>query len=70
MFSALQADLSSNKFTGKIPAAFMQSAELVYLNVSRNQLQGVEAIDSLSTPSLVTLDASHNSIAGGWAFQL
>jgi hypothetical protein len=60
----LQADFSSNNFTGKIPSAFIQSDGLVYLNVSRNQLDGIEAAAAWSTPALVTIDMSHNNIAG------
>lgn len=62
----LQADFSSNKFTGKIPSAFIQSDGLVYLNVSRNQLDGIDAVNAWSTPALVTFDASQNNIAGLW----
>uniref|UniRef100_A0A383WD12 Malectin-like domain-containing protein n=1 Tax=Tetradesmus obliquus TaxID=3088 RepID=A0A383WD12_TETOB len=58
------ADFSSNKFTGGIPSAFSQSEGLVYLNVSRNQLDGIEAAGAWSTPVLVTLDISNNNIAG------
>ncbi|KAF6253460.1 hypothetical protein COO60DRAFT_419479 [Scenedesmus sp. NREL 46B-D3] len=58
------ADFSNNSFTEKIPSAFSQSEGLVYLNVSRNQLDGIEAAAAWSTPSLVTLDMSHNNIAG------
>lgn len=66
----LQADFSSNKFTGKIPSAFSQSEGLVYLNVSRNQLDGIEAAGAWSTPVLVTLDISNNNIAGEGCWRL
>lgn len=59
-----QADLSSNMFSGPIPSALSQSAQLVYLNVSNNHLTGIEAPDAWSTPALLTLDASYNSIEG------
>jgi len=59
-----QADLSSNMFSGPIPSALSQSAQLVYLNVSNNHLTDIEAPDAWSTPALLTLDASYNSIEG------
>jgi hypothetical protein len=61
---AVQADLSSNMFSGPIPAVMSQSAVLVYLNVSNNQLSGIEAPEAWSTPALMTLDASYNQIQG------
>lgn len=61
----LQADLSSNMFDGPIPAVLSQSSQLVYLNVSNNQLSGIESADAWSTPALMTLDASYNQISGG-----
>lgn len=59
-----QADLSSNAFSGAIPAVLSQSAQLVYLNVSNNQLTGIESAEQWSTPALMTLDASYNQIEG------
>jgi Leucine-rich repeat (LRR) protein len=62
--ATLQADLSSNMFSGPIPAVMSQSAQLVYLNVSNNQLASIESPESWSSPALMTLDASYNKIEG------
>lgn len=63
---AVQADLSSNMFSGAIPAIMSQSAQLVYLNVSNNQLTAIETPEQWSTPAVMTLDASYNQIEGQW----
>jgi hypothetical protein len=63
MSCAAQANLSSNMFSGAIPAVMSQSAQLVYLNVS-NQLTAIEASGEWSAPALMTLDASYNQIEG------
>lgn len=60
----MQADLSSNMFDGPIPAVMSQSAQLVYLNVSNNQLSSIESPEAWSTAALMTLDASYNQIEG------
>jgi Leucine-rich repeat (LRR) protein len=50
--------------SGPIPAVLSQSAVLVYLNVSNNQLSSIESPEAWSTPALMTLDASYNQIEG------
>eukprot|EP00878_Enallax_costatus_P025108 GHUV01026831.1.p1 GENE.GHUV01026831.1~~GHUV01026831.1.p1 ORF type:complete len:723 (+),score=195.48 GHUV01026831.1:793-2961(+) len=57
-------DFSSNKFSGNIPTALSQAEELVYLNVSRNQLTGIASPEAWNTPAAITLDASVNAIQG------
>ncbi|XP_073049886.1 uncharacterized protein [Primulina eburnea] len=58
-------DLSSNHFTGSIPASVASCEKLVTLNLRNNQLTGPIPKLIASMPSLAILDLSNNSLTGG-----
>ncbi|XP_073301285.1 uncharacterized protein [Primulina huaijiensis] len=58
-------DLSSNHFTGSIPAGIASCEKLVSLNLRNNQLTGPIPKPIASMPSLAVLDLSNNSLTGG-----
>ncbi|KAH7845189.1 hypothetical protein Vadar_029358 [Vaccinium darrowii] len=57
-------DLSSNKFSGKIPWEIASLAELVSLNLSRNDFTGKIATNIDQMKMLESLDLSGNRLSG------
>lgn len=57
-------DLSSNKFTGKIPIELMSLVRLRSLNLSRNNLTGNIPMEMVNMKLLESLDLSRNQLSG------